>query len=58
MEPRRDLPGAFTRTAELDLLLTGTGDGMPLPEPSGDGDDVEATRERLDELILAGLVSP
>jgi hypothetical protein len=58
MEPRRDVPGAFPPTAELDLLPAGTGDEAPPQEPVRIADDVEATRERLDHLILAGLVSP
>ena len=58
MDSRRDVPGAFTQTAELDLLLHEADDEAVLPAPSPGADDDESTRERLDELILAGLVSP
>ena len=58
MDSRRDVPGAFTQTAEIDLLLHEAGDEAVLPAPSPGADDDESTRERLDELILAGLVSP
>jgi hypothetical protein len=58
MEPRSGVPGAFTQTAELDLPPAEIGDEAPRPEPFRDADGDEATRERLDEQILAGLVSP
>jgi hypothetical protein len=58
MESRRDVPGAFTRTAEPDLLPAEAGEEAVLPAPSPGASDDESTRERLDELILAGLVSP
>jgi hypothetical protein len=58
MESRRDVSGAFTQIAEPDLLPAWAGDEAMLPAPSPGADDDESTRERLDELILAGLVSP